>query len=238
VRPLGVRGDGLAGPPAGLPLAMACSRCGPLLGPSASVRWGWGTLWQAAVYGWPMAHDLALATEAGCALAIGAYPRFRYDGRGGGGLAVAGASLADGWQSLVFDSATLSIPPLSARTTRFLGLPLAPGLRIVIQPRELRGRWHPPSGAVELLFLAHFQLQVVGRTVAPDLVVATQLATGAVGGRRHRAQGTPLDGEGRGVLVGIATVAPTGTGWLDRFLGLPDEALAELRCQFRQGGVP
>jgi hypothetical protein len=33
------------------------------------------------------------------------------------------------------------------------------------------------------------------------------------------------------VLVGIATVAPSGEGWVDRFLQLPDEALAVLRCQ-------
>jgi hypothetical protein len=44
-------------------------------------------------------------------------------------------------------------------------------------------------------------------------------------------RGTPLDGEGRGVLVGIATVPPTGEAWLDRFLQLPDEALAVLRCR-------
>jgi hypothetical protein len=29
----------------------------------------------------------------------------------------------------------------------------------------------------------------------------------------------------------VATVAPSGETWLDRFLGLPDEALAVLRCQ-------
>jgi len=35
------------------------------------------------------------------------------------------------------------------------------------------------------------------------------------------------------VLVGIATVEPTGEGWVDRFLGLPDEALAVLPCQLQ-----
>jgi hypothetical protein len=42
-----------------------------------------------------------------------------------------------------------------------------------------------------------------------------------------------LDGEGRGVLVGLAAVPATGAGWLDRFLLLPDEALALLRCRLR-----
>ena len=49
--------------------------------------------------------------------------------------------------------------------------------------------------------------------------------------RRHRARGQVLDAAGSGVLVGVATVPPSGDAWLDRFLGLPDEALAVLRCR-------
>ena len=175
--------------------------------------------------------NLALATEDDCALAIGFYPRFRYDGRGGGGLGQAGEFLGGGWQSLVFEPASLAIPPLNSRTTRLLGWPLPPGLEIAIHPEKLQGRWHPESGEVELTFLARFALLLAARPVAPDLIVATQLATHTVRGQRHQAQGTPLDDQGRGVLVGIATVAPTGEGWVDRFLQLPDEALAVLRCQ-------
>jgi len=175
--------------------------------------------------------NLALATEDGCALAIGFYPRFRYDGRGGGGAGQAGEALGEGWQALVFEPASLAIPPLNRRTTRLLGWPLPPGLEIVIHPDKLEGRWHPESGAVELTFLARFALLVAAWPVAPDLIVATQLATHTVQGQRHKAQGMPLDGHGRGVLVGVATVAPTGEGWVDRFLQLPDEALAVLRCQ-------
>jgi hypothetical protein len=37
------------------------------------------------------------------------------------------------------------------------------------------------------------------------------------------------------VLVGVAVVEPTGEAWLDRFLGLPDEALAVLRCRLAEG---
>ena len=32
--------------------------------------------------------------------------------------------------------------------------------------------------------------------------------------------------------MGVAQVLPSGEGWVDRFLGLPDEALALLRCRF------
>jgi hypothetical protein len=182
-----------------------------------------------------MSHTMALATEAGCALAIGPYPRFRYNGRGGGGRATV-TPLANGWQALRFDPSSLSIPALSCFTTRFLGLPLPPGLRIAIQPQQLEGHWHPATGAVDLTFLATFSLQLAQRSVAPDLIVATQLVTHAVGGRRHQVSGTPLDGEGRGVLVGLARVAPTGEGWVDRCLRLPDEALAVLRCQLQRTG--
>lgn len=180
-----------------------------------------------------MAIPMVLATESGCALAIGPYPRFRYDGAGGGGegQTLAPEPRAEGWQALAFDPPSLRIPPLSSRTTRLLGLPLPPGLRIVIEPQRLEGRWHPPSGAVELAFLARFHLLLANRPVAPPLIVATELATHGARGRRHQATGTPLNGQGRGVLVGIALVPPTGEAWLDRFLGLPDEALAVLRCR-------
>ncbi|MEB3318891.1 MAG: hypothetical protein VKO39_12225 [Cyanobacteriota bacterium] len=179
-----------------------------------------------------MNRPIALSTESGCALAIGPFPRFRYDASGGGGLSRPAEPRAEEWQTLWFDAASLRIPPLSSRTTRLLGLPLPPGLRIAIAPERLEGRWHPTNGAVELTFAARFHLLVAERIVAPALVVSTQLATGTSRGRRHQECGRPLDGQGRGVLVGIATVPPTGEGWLDRFLGLPDEALAVLQCRF------
>ena len=43
--------------------------------------------------------------------------------------------------------------------------------------------------------------------------------------RTTRVLGLPL-------LVETARVPPSGEGWVDRFLGLPDEALALLRCRF------
>jgi hypothetical protein len=180
-----------------------------------------------------MAAGLLLTTEADCALAIGPWPRFRYDARGGGGLSRPVEGKPDGWQGLTFDPDALRIPSLSARTTRFLGLPLPPGLRIAIQPQRLEGQWHPASGRVELIFEARFHLLVAGRPVAPELRVATRLTTAEARGQRHQVRGQLLTGEGPGVLVGLATVSPTGEAWLDRFLRLPDEALAVLRCCLR-----
>lgn len=178
---------------------------------------------------------LQLSTEVGCGLAIGRYPRFRYDARGGGGSGQLEAPDGAGWRPLAFAPEGLVIPALTWRTTRVLGLPLPPGLSISITPERLEGRWQQESGAVELEFLARFLFAVAGIYQAPALIVSTRLVTGEARGQRHSAVGEPLDPGGRGVLVGVATVEPTGEGWLDRFLGLPDEALAVLRCRLVVG---
>jgi hypothetical protein len=174
-----------------------------------------------------------LETQAGCALVIGRYPRFGYDARGGGGRAQQGPNDADGWRALVFDPASLTIPDLNWRTTRFLGLPLPPGLAIAVLAEQLEGRWQPASGAVQLRFRARFRFKVAAQVAAPDLLVDTQLVTAAVNGQRHHARGQPLDAGGSALLVGVATVQPSGEPWFDRFLGLPDQALAMMRCRFR-----
>ncbi len=175
-----------------------------------------------------------LQTLPGCGLTIGRYPRFRYDASGGGGSATLGSHDRGGWQSLSFEAAALAIPALSWRTTRCLGLPLPPGLRITIQPERLEGRWQVATGALELQFEARFCFAVADWYQAPDLIVRTQLTSKAVQGQRHSARGQPLDANGQALLVGIAMVHPTGVSWFDRFLGLPDEALAQLRCRFHQ----
>ena len=181
---------------------------------------------------------LQLFTAAGCGLAIGRHPRFRYNAQGGSGTGRLGEMDATGWQPLAFDPASLTIPPLDWRTTRVLGLPLPPGLSITLHPQRLAGRWQPASGAVELGFGARFRLALAGLYQPPDLIVQTQLGTGEVRGERHSALGQPLAAGGLGVLVGVAMVQPSGDSWLDRFLGLPDEALAVLRCRFTPAQPP
>jgi hypothetical protein len=152
----------------------------------------------------------------------GGQDRERQPGRDRGG---------EDWRPLSFAPEQLMIPTLNWRTTRLLGLPLPPGIAIAIVPERLQGHWQPDTGAVELAFRARFRFSLAGLYRAPDLLVATQLSSGEVVGRRHRASGSRLDGDGRGVLVGVARVEPSGDPLLDRFLGLPDEALAVLRCR-------
>ncbi|MCP9834998.1 MULTISPECIES: hypothetical protein [unclassified Cyanobium] len=176
--------------------------------------------------------ELALQTLAACGLVIGAYPRFRYDARGGGGVGRLSEGDSTGSQRLLFDPDALNIPPLHWRTTRFLGLPLPPGLVITIHPQRFDGSLDGATGAMALRFCARFRFAIGSLYRAPDLIVDTMLSTGPVRGRRHQAMGQPLDGDGLAQLVGVATIAPSGDPFLDRFLGLPDEALALLRCRF------
>jgi hypothetical protein len=177
---------------------------------------------------------LQLDTSKGCGLAIGAYPHFSYDASGGGGTGELGPGPADSPRTVSFEPATLLIPPLNWRTTRVLGLPLPPGLEIAIAPEELAGSIDAANGAMQLRFRARFRFRLAGLYRAPDLLIDTVLSTGSAQGQRHRAQGQPIDADGTALLVGVASVPPCGDPWLDRLLGLPDEALAMLRCSFKQ----
>jgi hypothetical protein len=177
--------------------------------------------------------ELELLTLEHSSLAIGRYPSFRYDARGGRGAARVTPSADQGLQSLRFDPERLRIPALDRRSARFLGLPLPAGVAVAITPLLLEGALQPLTGELQLRFQARFQLCLGPWYRAPELWIDTQLSTALVRGRRHQATGLPLNGNGEAVLVGVAAVAPCGEAWLDRFLGLPDEALAVLHCQLR-----
>ncbi len=178
-------------------------------------------------------NKVQLTTLAGCGLAIAGYPRFTYDALGGGGIGTAGPLDPEGRQSLCFQPSALLIPDLETRTTRVLGVPLPPGLCIAIVPELLEGWFCPASGEVGLRFRARFRFSIGRLYRAADLLVETELSTGSVSSRRHQVAGRPLDPHGDALLVGVALVPPSGDSWVDRCLGLPDEALALLRCRFR-----
>ena len=175
-----------------------------------------------------------LQTLRGCRLVISHYPSFSYNAAGGGARGLV-QCLEDGCQALIFPAGQVQIPPLDSRTGRFLGLPLPPGLRICIEPKRLEGRLEPNSGQIELEFRAHFRLQlcVAGRTIysAPPLLVDTILSSEALNSGRHQTSGRRCSADSRGRLVGVAMVPCSGEPWLDRFLGLPDEALAVLEME-------
>ena len=144
--------------------------------------------------------SLQLFTLAGCRLAIGRYPAFRYDGRGGGGPGLIGTPEVGTSSAMSFPPGTLSIPPLNTATTRFLGLPLPPGLSIAIAAEQLSGHWQPDSGAIALQFRARFRFRIAaaGRALyaPPDLQIACELSSDVVQGHRHGASGRPRSADG------------------------------------------
>ena len=176
---------------------------------------------------------MQLKSLAGCRLRIGSYPPFTYDASGGGGIAILHPSQKNNIIKLSFSSKNFSIPPLTSRTTKFLSLPLPPGLIIRMSMDQLEGTINKQSGEILLKFESKFQFKIGDMIKFPDLLVKTFLQTGKVKGKYHEAKGLVLQENGKTNLVGIANIPVTGNKILDTFLGLPNEALAELKCEIK-----
>ncbi|GJM86416.1 hypothetical protein PR202_ga02271 [Eleusine coracana subsp. coracana] len=172
-------------------------------------------------------------TQDGCRLGIGRYPDFAYNARGGRGVGAGrgaesgedvGAVLVD------FDVATLYIPPMSGATTRFLGLPLPPFLKIDILPEALGGTINRTTGQVDLKFRSRFCFSVGSIYKAPPLFVDTTLTSEESRGAIRSGTGERMDGEGRCKLVGVAVVDPIDDLFMNTFLSLPTECIAYLNA--------
>tara|TARA_B100000579_G_scaffold130981_1_gene105690 strand:+ start:1597 stop:2127 length:531 start_codon:yes stop_codon:yes gene_type:complete len=168
-----------------------------------------------------------------CRLKIGSYPYFKYNACGGGGKATLLPSKKNNVLYLKFSSKTFSIPPLTSKTTRFLSLPLPPGLKIEMSMDTLEGTIDTSSGEVLLKFESKFVFSIGGMIKFPDLLVKTLLGTSNVKGKLLEGKGLALQKNGKTKLVGISKIPPTGNKILDTFLGLPNEALAELQCEIK-----
>ena len=189
-----------------------------------------------------------MATLSTCKLAISIYPPFAYDANGGGGAAVATSpATATSLPStvppppptataLAFDPAALTIPALTWRNTRFLGLPLPPGLQIAVTPVRLGGWVDRATGEAALAFTADFQFTAFGGLYTPPIIpVETVLSTEAVTGEQLSGRGRRLDGgTGAARLAGVARVPVLPDAFLSWFLRLPADCLAEMdaRCEF------
>ena len=176
---------------------------------------------------------MQLKSLEGCRLLIGSYPPFIYNAFGGGGIATLHPSKENNIVYLSFSSKTFAIPPLSARTTKFLSVPLPPGLTIEISMNKLEGTINTRSGEVFLKFESKFLFSIGTIVQFPDLLVKTSLITGKVKGNLHEGEGLTLQENGKTKLVGISIIPRTGNKILDTFLGLPNEALAELQCEIK-----
>ncbi|EEF51452.1 uncharacterized protein LOC8258306 [Ricinus communis] len=172
-------------------------------------------------------------TLEACKLGISRYPDFEYNAEGGTGTGFATkikkTDLNDEI-SVSFDLKTLYIPPLTSGTTKFLGLPMPPGLKIDIVPELFQGTINRDSGKVDLEFMAKFWFSVGSIYKAPSLLVKTVLTSEESNGVIRSARGERLDREGKCRLVGVATVEPIDDFFMNTFLGLPTECLANLNA--------
>ena len=169
----------------------------------------------------------------GCRLKIGSYPSFAYNAYGGGGKATLLPSQNNNLLNVSFSAQTFAIPPLTSRTTKFLSLPLPPGLMIEMSMDKLEGTIDKKSGEVLLSFESKFIFSIGAKLKFPELIVNSLLKTGKVKGKLHEEEGQVLQENGKTKLVGISTIPITGNKILDNFLGLPNEALAELQCEIK-----
>ena len=174
-----------------------------------------------------------LKSLEGCQLTIGSYPTFLYNACGGGGKGTLRQGKNNNMIYLSFASQTFSIPPLTSQTTKFLSLPLPPGLKIEMSMDTLEGTIDKNSGEILFKFEAKFVFSIGSMIKFPDLIIKTSLTTSKVQGKLHEGKGLVLQTNGKAKLVGIAIIPPTGNKILDTFLGLPNEALAELQCEIK-----
>ena len=174
---------------------------------------------------------MQMKSLGGCRLKIGSYPPFNYNASGGGGPAKLVSNQKNNLLHISFPYKTFSIPPLTSRTTKFLSLPLPPGVKIEMFMDKLEGTIDKQSGEVILKFESKFLFSIGSILKFPDIIVNTLLKTGKVKGKLHEAQGQVLQNNGKIKLVGISIIPKTGHKILDNFLGLPNEALAELLCE-------
>ena len=176
---------------------------------------------------------MQLNSLEGCRLKIGKYPPFTYNAQGGGGQATLSPNEKNNLLHISFSSKTFSIPPLTSKTTRFLSFPLPPGFKIDMSMDQLEGTIDKNSGEVILKFKSKFLFSIGSWIKFPKLIVKTFLKTGKVKSKLHEGEGLVLQNNGRTRLVGISIIPETGNKILDTFLGLPNEALAELECEIK-----
>lgn len=183
----------------------------------------------------PGAYGVKFETLGACKIGIARYPDFEYNAQGGRGTGTGKTTTVKDFNgdtsvSVDFDVKSLYIPPLTTATTKFLGLPLPPLLKIDIVPEIFRGSINQESGKVDLNFKAKFWFSIGSIYRAPPLQVETLLTSEESKGTLRRGRGERLNEEGRCRLVGVATIDPIDDFLMNSFLGLPTECLANLNA--------
>lgn len=171
--------------------------------------------------------SVLLRTTKGCGLGVSRYPDFVYNAEGGGGRGKA-VKMEDGRWSVKFDAAEVNIPDVGFRTTTLLGIPLPPPIKIEIVPEFLEGIVDRDTGKVELNFLAKFFFSTGPLYRPSPLIVETLLTTEKAQGELRGGTGTRLDADGNCRMVGVARLAPIDDLFMDTFLMMPTDCLADM----------
>ncbi|CAN4080777.1 unnamed protein product [Withania somnifera] len=176
-------------------------------------------------------YNVDFKTFEACKLGISRYPDFVYNAQGGCGIGTGKRIESSDEIWIDFDLKKLYIPPLTSTTTKFLGLPLPPFLTIDVEPKLLRGYINQETGKVNLEFKAKFWFSVGTVYRAPPLLVDTFLTSEESKGRYREGTGERLNEAGRCKLVGVATVEPIDDLFMNTFLSLPTECLANMNAR-------
>ncbi|KAF3334927.1 hypothetical protein FCM35_KLT21531 [Carex littledalei] len=175
-------------------------------------------------------YKVEFKTLEGCKLGIWRYPIFEYNAKGGVGNGIGIGREKNDIIDVDFDVDDLYIPPLNGETTKFLGLPLPPFLKIDIVPQILQGNINPASGKVHLVFKSRFWFSVGSIYQAPPLLVETVLTSEESVGTIRSGIGERMNEKGRCKLVGVAVVDPITDAFMNNFLRLPTECIAYLNA--------
>ncbi|KAJ1702243.1 hypothetical protein LUZ63_002022 [Rhynchospora breviuscula] len=173
-------------------------------------------------------YSIEFKTLEGCKLGIWRYPIFEYNAKGGSGNGIGRET--NGGIDVDFDVKKLYIPSLNGQTTRFLGLPLPPFLKIDIVPEILRGNIDKGTGKVDLRFKSRFWFSVGSIYKAPPLLVETVLTSEQSTGAIRSGVGERMNTGGKCKLVGVAVVDPINDAFMNTFLRLPTECIAYLNA--------
>ena len=174
---------------------------------------------------------MRLKSLEGCKLKIGSYPAFHYNAINGGGSGALGETIPGGNQKLKFNPNTFFMPPMNWRTTKFLSMPMLPGLEIRMHLEKLEGTINKSTGIISLDFQSKFIFTIFQVYRFPALIVNTNLTNHIIKKEFQNVESSIIKENGYLTLNGLATISPSGNKLLDIFLGLPNEARALLKCQ-------
>ena len=174
---------------------------------------------------------MKIKSSRGCRLKIGSYPYFAYDASGGGGEALLLETKEINTKYVKFSPNTFKIPPLTGKTTKFLTIPLPPGIKISMSMDKLEGTINQKSGEIQLNFEARFTLEIFSIYKFPNLIVKSLLNTGTVKTKKYKYQGLKIQKDGKAKIVGVAKILKTNNYLLNKILFLPTDAIAELQCE-------